>query len=318
MKAYHVPEGSLGESPSKDLRQLVAHPLTLEPKMRHEEREKVGSSVAEKSFRADTPEVMEQVSEAEDSFLNHLYQMEGQNKFDAQCILLEKEPQASNNNHRKSTSTVAFSSTSFKLTEMSNRMLDHEDVEVDSVTLDTIDGYRVKPELMPILRKIISKHGDIARNCIALTVKESSLLLERICSVILELQEKGFSKINEDFLRSKIALVNDLKNMKVEIEWLHVRLVEILEARKILNQCGMLKEKKESNRKSVENAKRKLKECREQKKEMKTKFGSLCDEKTVCTETLKRAMDESTRIDETIKYVQSTVRRFVNYSFMDD
>lgn len=314
------------ESPSKDLRQVVAHPLTLEPEMRHEETEKVGSSVAEENFRTDTPEVMGQVSQTEDSFLNYLYQMYRQNKFDSQCILLEKEPlpldiQASNNNLRRSTSTVAWSSQSFNLTKMVD-MLVREDVEVDSVTqkwpMDTVDGYWVKPELMPILRKIRSKHGDIVRNCTAVAVKERSLLLEMICSVILQLQEKEISKISEDFLRRQIAAVNHLKNLKVETEWLHTKLDEMLEARKILNQCGMLKEKKESNRKTLENAESKLKECQKQKKEMETKLRSLLDEKSICTETLKREMDESKRIAQNTKYVASKVRRFINYSAVDD
>ena len=46
--------------------------------------------------------------------------------------------------------------------------------------------------------------------------------------------------------------------MKVNIEWLQLRLGEILEARQILNQSSMLKEKKHISKKIVETVKRLL------------------------------------------------------------
>nr|XP_012571877.1 uncharacterized protein LOC101492226 [Cicer arietinum] len=133
-------------------------------------------------------------------------------------------------------------------------MVGDEDDEVDFVWPKDTCGYRVKPEFMPVLRKIIGKHGNIVKNCPALTVKYRSML-ERICEIISELEKKDGTKIREGTLRCKIGVVNEIKNMEVEVEWFHTRLAEILEARTKFQQFGMKKDKTDNNRKTIEIAK---------------------------------------------------------------
>lgn len=83
------------------------------------------------------------------------------------------------------------------------------------------------------------------------------MFLRTLCGIILELQDKGLDKITEDELRNMFGVANEIKNMKVNTEWLFLRLEEILEARQILGQSGILKEEKDNNRKVIETAKRK-------------------------------------------------------------
>ena len=66
--------------------------------------------------------------------------------------------------------------------------------------MDLDHGYQVKPESVPMLRKILSKHGDIAKNCTVMRIKYRSMLLEMIFDIITELQDKDINGIKEDYL----------------------------------------------------------------------------------------------------------------------
>ncbi|KAJ1386152.1 Phospholipase-like [Sesbania bispinosa] len=319
---YQAPARSLVEYPPRHL-SPVAHPSTSAQKMRHEETTKVGNSVTQERFTVNIE--MEKACEDEMSMPNYSNKIDGQNAFELEYFpqklkeRLVEDIQASSNieersnkNHNKSVSMVGHPSPSFshKLTEMIN-MLDDDD-EVNSVRqsspMDTDEGYHVKPESMPILRKILSKHGDIFKNCTVLSMKYRSMLLEMTCDIISELEEKDFGKIKEDYLQNMITAVNEMRNIKVDIEWLHLRLFQMLEARQVLKQYGMLKEEKESNRKIIDVVKTQLEECEAQKKEVETKLRSICDKESVCNETLTRAKDESTRITAAITHAKSKAR----------
>ncbi|XP_004505459.1 uncharacterized protein [Cicer arietinum] len=340
--AYKVPKGSLAESPSRNLVQ-VAHSLTLKPEIGHKEAENVGTSKVNipeiteighkeaENSNVNIPETMEEVGETEKSLFLYSNQMHKHNAFEAECVPLEQETlaveiQASNifeemkiKNHRKPISMARYSSSSFslKLTEMVALGDDEADSGAQSCPKDTVNGYQVKPEFMPILRKIIDKHGDIAKNCVALTMKYRSVLLEMICDIVSELEKKDITKIKEDVLNSKIALVNEIKITQVEVEWLHMRLIELLEARSIIGQFGMLKNKIDNNKKTIETAESALEECEAQKKELSDKLRAICERETVCKEALTKAKDESTSISQTVKYAKSKVRPFLNCSLVD-
>lgn len=139
---------------------------------------------------------------------------------------------------------------------------------LDKWQMDTIEGYQVKPEFIPMLRKILSKHGDVMEMFLRIpwysqrysgqySQRWYEMFLRTLCGIILELQDKGLDKITEDELRNMFGVANEIKNMKVNTEWLFLRLEEILEARQILGQSGILKEEKDNNRKVIETAKRK-------------------------------------------------------------
>ncbi|KAH1236992.1 hypothetical protein GmHk_08G022055 [Glycine max] len=186
----------------------------------------------------------------------------------------------------------------FSLFSLNRTEMDNEGDEVNSVgqssSLDTVEveGYQVRPELESIVRKFIIKHGDVFENCTVSTMIFRSMLLEMICDIISDLQDKNLYEITENKLHRMIGLANDMKDMKVNIEWLQLRLEEILEARQILNQSSMLKEKKHISKKIVETVKRELEECEEEKNAVAAKFQILCDKETACKESLARAEDE--------------------------
>ncbi|KAG4946808.1 hypothetical protein JHK87_042815 [Glycine soja] len=102
----------------------------------------------------------------------------------------------------------------------------------------------------------------------------------------------------------------DMLNMKVNIEWLILRLEEILEARKLLNQFAMLKGEKYVSKKIIESVKRELEQREAEKKALEKK-------ETACKKSLARAQDKSTKIYETITNAKSKVRHFDNFSLAD-
>lgn len=214
-----------------------------------------------------------------------------------------------------------LSMVSVGITEFVKNMAVDEDDEVDSqrCAMDTVEGYTVKPESMAILRKILTRHGDIAKNCTVSIMEFRSGLLEMICGIILQLQGKDLKQIKEDFLLHNIALVDGMKNLEVDIEWLRVLLNDMLEAKQPLREkLGKLKEKRDSNRKTIEDAESKLRECEERERKLSALLESTLDEKIVWKETLGKAKDESTRITQTIKSSMSKAKRFYDCSPMDD
>lgn len=198
--------------------------------------------------------------------------------------------------------------------------MDNEGDEVNSVgqssSLDTVEveGYQVRPELESIVRKFLVKHGDIFQNCMVSTMIFHSMLLEMICDIISDLQDNNLYEITEDKLHSMITVAND---MKVNIECLHLKLKEILEAKQTLDQYAKLEEKKHISKKIVETVKRELEECEEEKNAVAAKFQILCDKETACKESLVRAEDDYSKISQTFTDARSKVRQFANCSLAD-
>jgi len=295
---------------------LVANPPILEPELGHKEAENIENSTV------GIQETMEEEDEAENSLSNHSNLMFGQNTFEKESIPMVEE--IANKNNRISATTAGYSSPSFslKLTKMAAMSEEEEDDEIDSKRQsrpeDTVNGYQVQPEFMPTLRKIISKHGDIPSSCLAKSVKWRSALLETICGIISELDKKKVTNFKGKDLKRMIDDINEINNLKVEVVWLQTRLTEILEARQILKQSRMLKEKKDSISKFIEIAESELKECEAEKNELSEKLKVVCDKEADWKKRLARMHDESTKTFKRIKDAKSKVRQFLNGSLVDD
>ncbi|XP_061344239.1 uncharacterized protein LOC133290197 [Gastrolobium bilobum] len=184
------------------------------------------------------------------------------------------------------------------LTEMV-KICDDDEVNSagQSLPMDTDDVYRVKSEFVPLLIKILNKHGDIAKNCTISTMEYRSMLLEMICDIFSELQDEDLSKIKEDNLQDMIF--------------------QILETKQILRQSSTLKEARESNRQIIENVERELEENEAEKNAVAEKLRSIYAKETVCQETLAKARDESTAIAATIADAKSKTRCFQECSLVD-
>ncbi|KAK7247345.1 hypothetical protein RIF29_42226 [Crotalaria pallida] len=293
-----------------------ANPSIFSPEISHEGTEKIGNSDPSEGCTENIPEVWE-LHEAETSMPN---QMEEPNTFQAVGITLELQPlaeaiQTSNNfeegaNRSKSFSMVRSPSTksSFNLTEII--LLNDEDDDVNSVgqssaSMNTADKYPVQKKCMPILIKILNKYGDVVQNCTLVTTESRTMLLEIICEIILKLQEKGFSETKQDHLKDMIVIVNDMKNKKVDVEWLLQRLSAILEAKQIIKQASTLKEKKVCSRETIENLEK-------EKVALAAKIQLLNDAMTVCKEKLARARDESALITATFSDSKSKLKPFLS------
>ncbi|XVF59760.1 hypothetical protein PTKIN_Ptkin07bG0301800 [Pterospermum kingtungense] len=115
-----------------------------------------------------------------------------------------------------------------------------------------VGEYKVKPELAPILKSVLLKHGDIVANSSLSSIQCRSCLLEIVCGIILKLQQVKFKDLTEHELHSMVSCVSDLESVSLQISWLHERLDEIVETVKLLKQCSTLKEEKRKSLQEIE------------------------------------------------------------------
>jgi len=73
---------------------------------------------------------------------------------------------------------------------------------------DTVNGYQVKKEFMPTLKKIIDDHGDIAKDCTEKSVEYRLALLELICGIILELKMNNLIETEEGILKRNFCIID--------------------------------------------------------------------------------------------------------------
>jgi hypothetical protein len=303
------------------------------------EAEMSTQNAGENMFEAETVGEMHvekagESGEAEMSLSGCSNQIGGQNMFEGETVPLEQEPLAEE--IQASRAGCSAPCISLKLTEMVDMVRNEDDDdEVDSTVQswleDTVKGYKVDAEFMPILSKIIDKHGDIAKNC-KRSVEYCSMLLERICRIVSELDKKNVNNIKEKELEKHIVLVDEIKANEIEVKWLHTRLTEIREARQILKKLGSMKDRFDSNRESIEiaestlkafedkkmEASEKLKEASEKLKEASKNFEEICKKEADWKEKLARSQDKSVEISQTIENATSKVKQFLNCSLIND
>lgn len=177
---------------------------------------------------------MGESGEAGMSISNYSNQVVRQNTF-KESIRGEREPNYDNFVSRSGCSSPSLSSW-LKLTDLVARI----DSETPIESEDTVNGYQVKKEFMPTLKKIIDDHGDIAKECTKESVEYRSALLQLICGIILELKMKNLIETEEGILKRNFCIVDVIRNKNVEVDWLYKRITAALEAKKTLTQFGTL------------------------------------------------------------------------------
>ncbi|KAL9229541.1 hypothetical protein vseg_004997 [Gypsophila vaccaria] len=133
--------------------------------------------------------------------------------------------------------------TSLNLSDM--LMLDDEFSSIDSKQIDasvTVAGYRVKKELAPILRSVLSKYGDIATDC-KKSLEYRSFLLENVCSIVKKLEVTEFVCLKKVEIESFHVLLKDIES-EIKVGWLLQRLEEIKEAKRLLKESPKVKQAK--------------------------------------------------------------------------
>ncbi|XP_058735766.1 uncharacterized protein LOC131607828 [Vicia villosa] len=204
-------------------------------------------------------------------------------------------------------------SLSLKLTEIVAMVRNDDDSETQSRPED--NAYQVKPEYVEILRKIINKHGDIAKDCKARTMKYRSVMLENICEVIYALDNQNVTNVKG--VEQMIDQINDVKVMEVKVDWLLTRLNEILEARQAFKESSKLKEKTDSITEFIEIAKKELKESEDDKKKFSQKLKEACDREAAWKARLAGMQTESIMAYQRVKDATSKVKRFLKCSLID-
>lgn len=138
-----------------------------------------------------------------------------------------------------------------------------------SFSLVAVGGYNVKKAAAPMLRRILDKHGDIARDCTAMTLAGRSLFLETICDIMLNLQKTKFTDLEDSDIKGLKDKVEELGKDKLQVGWLLNRLEEILEAKKVIKSSAKLKETKAAKSAFIQKSKKAEKQCdREIEKQM--------------------------------------------------
>ncbi|GAA0161641.1 hypothetical protein LIER_17910 [Lithospermum erythrorhizon] len=146
--------------------------------------------------------------------------------------------------------------------KLNKNVSDAEDIgSVTFTGLVTVAGYRVKREVAPLLRVIISEYGDIASECILQTSDYRASLLESVCMIYQELEPK-FPNVTSIKVDNMQARIKDLEAIRLNVKCLHKRLEEfstlktLFEKTRSLNEararCVESIERKEKNLEALE------------------------------------------------------------------
>ncbi|KAM7516197.1 hypothetical protein LguiA_005780 [Lonicera macranthoides] len=153
---------------------------------------------------------------------------------------------------------------SFNCTEIAanvaNDSFDPDEVATKAYpSLVTVIGYRVKEQMAPLLRSIISKYGDIGKECTFQSLEIRSSLMERVCGIYQNLEKTESLLFTPVELKSTLDVVDDLESARVNVRWLRKRLDEINEAFQLSKGYSALKEALASNLIATERKKKDLK-----------------------------------------------------------
>ncbi|OMO57060.1 hypothetical protein CCACVL1_26042 [Corchorus capsularis] len=164
----------------------------------------------------------------------------------------------------------------------------------------TAGEYTVKAELAPILRGVLLKHGDILANCLLNSMQCRSSFLEIVCGIIQKLQAAKLEDLTEVELQSMVASVCDLESVKLELDWLHKRLDEIIDALELVKHSSKLKEDK----------KRILQEIEQMEKELETNCHTEKPETQNKSLQVQEMKAETEKLSETISNTEAKVSHF--------
>ncbi|XP_022741806.1 uncharacterized protein LOC111293278 [Durio zibethinus] len=213
---------------------------------------------------------------------------------------------------------------SIGLSEMANMFAadDSNQDEVQSFLFDpaliSVQGYRVKEASATILRNVMKKHGDIARNCFVETVESRSFFLEKVCEIIQTLQTTKFVNITQTEVEKMLALVGDLGRVNLGVGWLQKRLEEILEVIKLIKQSSQLKESRGRNAQIIQESKRALKSYEARILVHEAEIEALKEKASLEKEKMNAAQVEDRIITQRVSNLKPKVKLFIKESFVHD
>lgn len=143
-----------------------------------------------------------------------------------------------------------------------------------------VGSYSVTPSLSMTLQAIINKHGDIAEDCRLESDYMRTPVLEGVCKVVQDLQNIQFRELKLHHLKSFYSAVKDAERVNLNVNWLHQRLDELVQAVNSIN----LKDSKQNRTQSLESIKKDLERKRVEMEEIQSKIQAL--EVQLASETL--------------------------------
>lgn len=202
---------------------------------------------------------------------------------------------------QKAAPTQSFS---LNLTEMAAMSYDNSsDDEVHSafnVALVTVNGYRVKEEFASLLREILSKFGDIAKDSSLQSVRLRSFLLETVCLIFQKLQGTTYTEITSMDLKSMLDDIDGIESVRVEVGWLRKRMEEIKEAKLLQKGSSSLKGEKTRINEAIEKAEREVEGYKVEMKMLQEKIslveGKLAAMKSESEKINGIALDTTTKV----------------------
>lgn len=212
---------------------------------------------------------------------------------------------------RKNSGACPSRSASLNLTQMC-LLMDEDPADFDEVgsrsneAFVSVNGYEVKAEMAPILRDIFISQGDIAKDCTFCAVRSRSCLLENVCGIYKRMEGANFMLVTPAELNSLLEEVRDLETTKIELGWLHQRLVQIMEAKE------GIKTLKEEKRRTAEAIERRKQELAGEKKQLEALVTKIHKDENVLT--VLEAEEE--KLHEKFNNMKSTLKVFYRKSLV--
>ncbi|KAJ4822991.1 hypothetical protein Tsubulata_000361 [Turnera subulata] len=225
-------------------------------------------------------------------------------------------------------------SLSFGLTEMVDRWVDEVSSVVESgvSALMTVHGYTVKAEVAPLLQNIMEKYGDISTNSVLETAILRAPILEKICEFIQRFKASTLDQLKLADIENALNGVHDARKVGFEVSWLQKRLEDILMAKQLLKQSGMLKEAKDKNNQVIKEKKEMVKgyealmlvhqkvinDSKKAIEDSQAQMLTLQEKASLTKKQLDEAYTKADEIKETVSNGKDKVAYFVSHPLLDD
>ncbi|PKI52458.1 hypothetical protein CRG98_027150 [Punica granatum] len=169
------------------------------------------------------------------------------------------------------------------------------------------DHYYVKRSVASILRSILNKYGDIARDCKLTSVVMRSNYLECLCLVIRELQSSSIEKMSKSKLKEMWAITKDVEAVGIKVGWLQKTLDEIKEAVELVKKSRSAEEEKKKFDSNVESVRKDLEACMQDLAEKEKEVAVARARVEETRGRLSELEKECSRLNETILSIKSKV-----------
>ncbi|XP_021852370.2 uncharacterized protein [Spinacia oleracea] len=183
----------------------------------------------------------------------------------------------------------------------------HEEEDIQD---GTAGSYRIRSDLVLILRRIIEKHGDIFRNCKIIESSHDSQLLVNICELIQELETVPLQCLQPQHVNRLRNASKELEDSGADIKWLNNHCDYLDNVVQQLSKCTKSKQEQIQCQTSLQ--------CREESLiSIRGNLSELLEEIMALEEQLKKSKEYIEKLECSIEDTKSLFRNFVGKSLAD-